>query len=239
MRHDQKLVRMTETAIQGRLEARPSAGQLSRSASLAPTGLQAIKGNDTRETLLYVPAGYQADQPAPLVLLLHGAGGNAQSGLNLLSTLADSAGVLLLAPGSHTHTWDVIVGQYGADIALIDQALAQTFERYAVDKAHMAVGGFSDGGSYALSVGLTNGDLFTHIMAFSPGFMAPASQYGMPQIYIAHGATDTVLPIDRCSRRIVPQLMRAGYTVRYHEFDGPHTIPAIVAREALDWFTAN
>jgi len=54
-------------------------------------------------------------------------------------------------------TWDVILGQYGPDIAFIDSALAQTFSRYAFDPNHIAVG-FSDGASYALSVGITNGD---------------------------------------------------------------------------------
>jgi predicted esterase len=35
----------------------------------------------------------------------------------------------------------------------------------------------------------------------------------------------------------VPQLEREGYEVRYREFDGPHTVPGAVAREALEWFT--
>lgn len=30
---------------------------------------------------LYVPAGYQAERPAPLVLVLHGAGEDARDGL--------------------------------------------------------------------------------------------------------------------------------------------------------------
>jgi phospholipase/carboxylesterase len=89
----------------------------------------------------------------------------------------------------------------------------------------VALGGFSDGASYALSLGLTNGDLFTHLIAFSPGFMAPGGEVGRPRCYVAHGTRDAVLPIDRCSRRLVPVLERAGYAVRYHEFDGPHTVP--------------
>ncbi|MBV9790701.1 MAG: phospholipase, partial [Chloroflexi bacterium] len=47
---------------------------------------------------------------------------------------------------------------------------------------------------------------------------------------------DNVLPIDRCSRRIVPQVQRAGYNVLYREFDGPHTVPPAIAREAVDWY---
>ncbi|HYG79829.1 MAG TPA: alpha/beta hydrolase-fold protein [Pyrinomonadaceae bacterium] len=146
--------------------------------------------------------------------------------------------MLLLAPDSRRQTWDVIEGVYGPDVAYIDRALEQTFGLYTVDPARVAVGGFSDGASYALSLGLTNGDLFTHVIAFSPGFMAPAGQQGAPRLFVSHGARDRVLPVDACSRRIVPRLKRAGYDVLYREFDGPHTVPHEVAREAAAWFTA-
>jgi predicted esterase len=48
-----------------------------------------------------------------------------------------------------------------------------------------------------------------------------------------------VLPIERCSRRIIPQLDQAGYQVRYREFDGSHTVPESIAREALHWFSSD
>jgi predicted esterase len=168
--------------------------------------------------------------------MLHGAGGNAQHGLSPLQGFADEGGVLLLAPDSRRRTWDVIVDRYGPDVEYIDRALAQTFSRYAVDPKRIAAGGFSDGASYALSLGLTNGDLFTHVIAFSPGFIAPAGQKGAPRLFISHGIRDQVLPIERCSRRIVPQVKSAGYDVSYREFDGAHTVPAEIAREAHEWF---
>ena len=131
----------------------------------------------------------------------------------------------------------MLVGSYGPDVEFIDRALEQTYDHVAVNAEHLAVAGFSDGASYALSVGLTNGDLFTHAIAFSPGFAAPADRRGRPPLFVSHGTRDRVLPIERCSRRIVPQLEREGYEVRYREFDGPHTVPETVAREALEWFT--
>jgi phospholipase/carboxylesterase len=146
--------------------------------------------------------------------------------------------LLLLAPASREHTWDLLVGRrYGPDLTLIDRALEQTFSRYAVAPERVAVGGFSDGASYALSLGITNGDLFTQVMAFSPGFMAPAGQIGSPRIFVSHGTRDGVLPIDRCSRKIVPQLEHADYDVLYREFDGGHTISPEIALEAVGWFT--
>jgi predicted esterase len=107
-----------------------------------------------------------------------------------------------------------------------------------VDPAHVAVGGYSDGASYALSLGIMNGDLFTHVLAFSPGFMVPAEQRGSPRFFISHGTRDGWLPIDRCSRRIVPQLERAGYEVSYREFEGGHVVPPDIGHEAANWFAA-
>jgi phospholipase/carboxylesterase len=218
---------------QGRLRARPG-----KVTGAAPVGLQPLMLGASRDSYLYVPVGYRTQRSAPLVLLLHGAGGHARQGLEVLRDLADTAGLLLLAPASRERTWDLLVGRrYGPDLALIDRALEQTFSRYAIDPARLAIGGFSDGASYALSLGITNGDLFTHVLAFSPGFMVPAGQTGSPRIFVSHGTRDRVLPIDRCSHRIVPSLKRDGYDVHYREFDGGHTILPEIALEAVGWFT--
>jgi phospholipase/carboxylesterase len=121
---------------------------------MAPVGLQPLMLGAARESYLYVPATYRAERPAPLLLLLHGAGGHARQGLDLLRSLADEAGVVLLAPTSREHTWDLLVDRrYGPDVTIVDQALEHVFSRYAVDTARIAVGGFSDGASYALSLG--------------------------------------------------------------------------------------
>jgi phospholipase/carboxylesterase len=218
----------------GRLHARPQAV-----TAVGPTGLQRLGLGDRRDGLLYVPATYSSDEPATLVLSLHGAGGTAQHGLGLFQSVADAAGLIVLAPDSRGRTWDVILGDYGPDVAFIDQALTQTFARYALRPDHLVVSGFSDGASYALSLGLTNGDLFSRIVAFSPGFMAPAQINGEPEIYISHGTEDQVLPIDVCSRRIVPMLREAGYAVLYHEFAGPHTVPAEIVGDAVAWLAAD
>ncbi len=204
-------------------------------------GLRTLELDAVGDGYLYVPAGYRCGRPAPLALLLHGAGEDARDGLALLRQQADAAGLILLALSSRGPTWDLIFGRgrYGPDVAAIDRALEGAFSSYAVDPSRIAAGGYSDGASYALSLGITNGDLFTHVLAFSPGgFMVPAGQTGTPRVFVSHGTRDGWLPIDRCSRMIVPQLERAGYDVRYREFEGGHVVPPKVAREAVDWFTA-
>jgi phospholipase/carboxylesterase len=142
---------------------------------------------------------------------------------------------MLVAPSSQGETWDVLLGGYGPDVTRIDRALQQVFGRVAVDPAHLAVGGFSDGASCGLSLGLVNGDLFSQVLAFSPGSVAPGDRHGAPRLFISHGIHDRVLPVDACSRVLVPRLRRAGYKVRYREFEGGHLVPAGIAAEAAAW----
>ncbi|HEX2915726.1 MAG TPA: alpha/beta hydrolase-fold protein [Chloroflexia bacterium] len=219
---------------EGRLTARPGHSNVEKSFA---AGIQHLELDVQRDALLYVPQDYRADKPVSLAVLFHGAGGNAESGLSLLEGFADESGMLLLAPSSRRHSWDIIAyDQYGPDINLLNQALEVVFANFNVHPERIAVGGFSDGASYALSVGLMNGDLFSYIIAFSPGFAAPAQRIGTPEIYISHGIEDAVLPINLCSRKIVPQLERQGYNLQYHEFDGPHVVPFDIRQEAVDWF---
>jgi phospholipase/carboxylesterase len=188
-----------------------------------------------RDVLRQVPSGLPAGAPPRLVLTLHGAGGDARGGLAPLVPLAGTYRLLLLAPASQGTTWDVLTGGWGPDVELIDDAMEDVFASYPVDRDRLAISGFSDGASYALSLGLANGDLFTHILAFSPGFVAPVQPVGSPRVYISHGRADQVLPIDRTTRRIVPRLRAAGILVEVHEFDGPHVVPPEIAEEAVRW----
>ncbi len=221
----------------GRLLARPGTPTSDAAASV---GLRPLGLGIKRDGLVYVPPSYDAARPAPLARMLHGSRGDAQSGISPFLDLADEAGLVLLAPESRDRRdWDMFFpGFFGPDVEFIDRALKQTFDRLAVDAGRLAVAGFSDGASYSLSIGLTNGDLFTHVMAFSPGKMAPVVHRGEPSVFVSHGTRDEVLPIGRTSRRIVPPLKRDGYEVRYRKFDGGHTVPPEIAHEAADWFLA-
>lgn len=221
----------TPATDRGRVLARPGGP----SDTVLP-GLYRIEPVPGHAAMLVVPAGYRPEQPAPFVLSLHGAGGDARAGLYPLHDLVDETGLILLAPGSRGRTWDVLLGGFGPDVAFIEAALNLAFARCAVDPDRIAVAGFSDGASYALSLGLTNGDLFRTVLAFSPGFMAPADERGEPRIFVSHGTRDDVLAIDVTSRRVAPRLRRAGYDVRYREFDGGHSVPAEIARDAVDWW---
>ncbi|MFD2093923.1 alpha/beta hydrolase [Blastococcus deserti] len=216
-------------AAEGRLENRPSPVV---PGPPLPAGVHEVDLGPGAEALLAVPPGEPV--PRPLLVFFHGAGGKAEQSLAAVGEAVTGRGGLVLAPTSVGSTWDLIAGGLGRDVAVMDAALGEVFGRAAVDR--IAVGGFSDGASYALSLGLANGDLFDAVLAFAPGFVAPPTQEGEPRIWITHGAQDRVLPVDRCGRRVSRQLSAAGYDVTYEEFDGGHAVRREDVPAALDWW---
>ena len=225
-----------EAASRGVLLARPHAPHVvAPRAGRVPLGLnESSDARTARDGFLYVPKEIDANVPSPLVVFFHGAGGNAGQA-EMIRRVAEDHHALVLALDSRGPTWDLIHDEIGPDVAFLDRALRWTFDRFAVDPAHVATAGFSDGASYAVSMGLANGELFSTVVAFSPGFSAAPEIHGKPRFFVSHGTKDAVLPIAPCSRRLVKALERAGYHVDYHEFDGPHTVPAEITRDAFAW----
>ena len=219
---------MPRRAADGRLDSRPGTAP---AASPYPPGERTLELGPHAEAQLLVPPGDPV--PRPLLVYFHGAGGSAAQGVAAVGALATARGALVLAPTSVASTWDLIAGGLGRDVAVLDAALEQVFSRQPT--AGVAVGGFSDGASYALSLGLANGDLFDTVLAFSPGFVAAPGIEGRPRVWVSHGTGDRVLPIDRCSRRLVPRLRQCGYDVTYEEFRGGHEVPDDIVRRARAW----
>ena len=202
----------------------------------ARPGVHPLGLGDGRDGLLLVPPALPESGPVPVIVALHGAGGTARQMIDLLGTVARDRGVVVVAPDSRGATWDVIRGGYGPDVRFLGDALSQVSAAFSTAPEVTALAGWSDGASYALSLGIANGDVFPNVIAWSPGFASPGMRTGSPRMFVSHGVRDPVLPIDRCSRRLVPQLQRAGYPVTYREFPGAHQVPPEIVAEALTWF---
>ncbi len=203
-------------------------------ADVAP-GRHALGLEPDRDGLYYVPKGYRPGVAMPLMVVLHGAGGSSESASTAFP-LADELGFIILATDSKDWTWDAIIKGFGEDVTFLQQAFLHVAGKLSVDRSRLAMTGFSDGASYALSLGIGNGDVFTTLMAFSPGVMQPAEVAGKPRIFISHGTSDGVMPIDDTSRKFVPRLKALGYDVTYKEYDGKHTLPPEIRREAYSWW---
>jgi phospholipase/carboxylesterase len=214
----------------GRLAARPGRG----GGNCRP-GEHPLRVGGGRKALMRVTAGSRGGRKA-LILALHGAGsGGAPGGLYALRGGWGFPGVVMVAPAAGGTTWSFLRGS-DEDLPYVDRALKQAFARCRVDPRRIAVGGFSDGATYALTLGLTNGDLFRAVMAISPGGVLGENSVGKPRVFIAHGTRDNVLPIDRTSDVIVRELRKFGYRVTYRKFRGGHEARPEISRAAVRWF---
>jgi len=217
---------VAEAHSQGRLRGRTAA--VPTGQPWAP-GLRPLVGG----ALLLVP-----DRPAPgeLLVYFHGAQGRAADGLALLKSVAVKTGALVLLVSSRRSTWDLALGQLGPDVAALDAVLEQVTARY--DVRRLALAGFSDGASYALTLGLANGDLVEQVLAFSPGYVRALPAVGSPRLWVSHGTGDQVLPVELCGRRLAAALREQGYPVQYLEFDGGHVVTAALVADAVHTWLA-
>ena len=187
-----------------------------------------------------LPAGAR-----PLLVLFHGAGMSARQMLAGLAPEARRCGCLMLAVDSRGTTWDLITatrttGRRGTarldslfddDATRVEAALSTLLASPLVDRRQVALVGFSDGASYALSLALANPGLVRGAVAIAPGFhLEPAAIDPAQRLFIAHSPRDRVLSFENSRDRIVGSLRNAGFDPVFHIYDGGHSIdPAVVA----------
>ncbi len=189
-------------------------------------------GNGRSARLRVTPG---SGKPRGLIVAFHGAGGSAQEGLYVFREAWSVPGLVLVAPAARGSTWSALHREDDLDLATVNRALAETWERCKIDRRRVAVGGFSDGATYALSIGLQNGAVFRSVLALSPGGLLDVERRGKPRVFIAHGTGDDVLPIGR-SDAAVRTLRSSGYGVTYRRFGGGHEVSETISRAAIRWY---
>jgi phospholipase/carboxylesterase len=178
----------------------------------------------------YLPASSAPRPTVPVFVILHGALRTVEFFVEGLRPIADETGVMVVAPYAVAGTWDAVRDTFGPDVRGVDATLAWTFGVIPADPARLTLAGFSDGATYALGLGRANGDLFSRVVAFSPGFLLDVSEVQRPGIVVSHGTQDSVLPYASSRDVIVPTLRSRGYGVEFHSFDGGHALSLAVAQ---------
>ena len=139
-------------------------------------------------------------RPYALIVALHGAGGSPDSAIEAFGGAWDVPGLVFVAPAAKGPTWSVISSDRDLDLESVDFAVAEVWARCPLAHDRLALGGFSDGATYALTLGVANGDLFPAIIALSPGGILADTRRGQPRIFVSHGTEDDVLPIAGAER---------------------------------------
>jgi phospholipase/carboxylesterase len=204
------------------------------------TGLTVPFSAGSEECFMYVPAGYQASTPVPLVLMFHGEAQSSYQAIQTFQPHADAAGIALLAIDSGGTTWDIFAdGVYGPDVEFMNVCLTAVFKVLNVDATRLTVEGFSDGASYALAVGRANGNFFSHVIACSAALAPGVTPVGKPAIFLAHGIQDPTFDIQSTGDAIDAKLVADGYTVDYVRFTGVHEFPDAIVQQAIAWLATS
>ena len=183
---------------------------------LAPAGEVQLNlidvGGADRSYILHVPENARPDKPLPVLVMLHGAGGDAERArlASGFDDYSDSDDFIVVYPNG-TQAGD-IAGEYswnaGAccgvpqrtkvdDVAFITAVLDEVAAQHPVDASRVYLTGFSNGGmlSYRLSCEL--GARFAGIAVVGGALNMPACAAPSPMsVLIIHGIADQTVPYD-------------------------------------------
>ncbi len=196
---------------------------------------------------VFVPEKYPAAGDYPLVVALHGLGGNEDSMVSNFYGMIDLAGekgYLLVSPmGFRSDGFYGLGDNRKAKLSEQDvmQVLALIREQYAIDPDRIYLMGHSMGAFGTWNLARTYPDLWAALGPISGGGdpkMAPTIAH-IPQI-VVHGDNDTTVPVNS-SRRMVEALKAEDAVVNYIEVPGGgHTdIAPTNMRAIFDFFDSH
>jgi polyhydroxybutyrate depolymerase len=130
-----------------------------------------------RTYILHVPPSYNERHPVPLVISLHGGGGNAghQRRVSDFNRLADEKGFIVVYPNGTGQRQDAILTWNGGaccgyamtnnvdDVGFIRALIAELSNAYAIDPKRIYVTGISNGGIMAYRLACEASDVIAAI----------------------------------------------------------------------------
>ncbi|HLV98380.1 MAG TPA: PHB depolymerase family esterase [Ktedonobacterales bacterium] len=164
-------------------------------------------GGLTRTYQGHLPTSYENAHLLPLVLALHGHGGDGQGMLNLthLNTIADEHGFIVVYPDGYQKSWADGRGVTEADQAHVDDvgflsALIDTLaSQYKVDRSRVYVTGISNGGfmSERLACDLSNkvAAVATVAAPLPVGLAASCAPKRPVPFLLMQGTADPLVPV--------------------------------------------
>jgi predicted esterase len=174
---------------------------------------QSVRHSDGLDYYLLVPSGDPPKKGWPVLLALHGFGGNGMDVFPLFADFAAREGVVLIAPTFGEYPYPA--EQYVAPP--LDKLLAEVGKNYPLNPFGAVVYGFSAGGEAAtLFAGLYPNRVAGVTVEAAPEIYPPPSSRGLPY-NILYGENDDVRPYASESVNRVQQL---GYPLNYEIVPG-------------------
>ncbi len=179
------------------------------------------------------PEPWDSSRAAPLIVALHGRGGTAEGFVDEWKDVAAAAGAILALPRAVRSVSMSGFGWTGADEAeaIVNSALKQVTEQYAIDSKRIVLTGFSQGGSMSYIIAGRQPARFRGVIPVG-GFYDPAlatprsmSPSGGAKYYIMVGDSDRP-DVVQANRRAAADLQSTGLEVKLVVFPGlGHAFP--------------
>jgi predicted esterase len=191
---------------------------------------------------VFVPTKYDPAKPTPMVVALHGMGGDENSYFTaydngIIKREAEARGYLVVCPKGRGSA-SMYAGDAERDVIDVIAAMRRD---YNVDADRIYLTGHSMGGYGTWSIAPKYPELFAAIAPIAgggiPGSLSKIKH--VPQIVI-HGDNDPTVSVER-SRVMVKAAKELGIEIKYIEVPGGnHTDIAVPAmKDIFDWFDAH
>jgi len=200
-----------------------------------------------------LPKWFNPGKSYPLILGLHGAGGNPGEFMRTLVASENDDYIYVTIPGPYASGGDYQPGylwynRENADSAVVRKSFELTAEyiadivkhlrnEYNVSKVFLV--GFSMGSRIGFGAAIKHYDLINGLIAFGgdlPGDLISDRELELAQrlrVILAHGTTDMAVPYS-AAQKTGKLLREKGYEVSFYTFDGGHFVPSTLLNEILE-----
>jgi predicted peptidase len=192
---------------------------------------------------VFVPSSYDGAKTFPLVIALHGMGGDENSYFDsysngLFKEEAERHGYIVACPKGRKPA-SMYIGDAERDVL---DVMAEMMRAYRIDPDRVYLTGHSMGGFGTLSVAMNHPELFAAIAPVAGGVMSPLGLSKIARIpqLLVHGDADRTVPVER-SRLIVEMGKKLGAEIKYIEVPGGDHggVVAPHFKDVFDWFDAH
>lgn len=188
---------------------------------------------------IFIPSSYDGSKPFPLIIALHGMGGDETSyfdsyGPGAFKVEAEKRGYIVACPKGRQSA-SMYMGSAEKDVM---DVLEDVKRAYRIDTDRIYMTGHSMGGYGTWSVSMNYPHVFAALAPVAgggnPGGMSKISH--IPQLVI-HGDNDKTVPVER-SRVMVEAAKKLNVELKYIEIPkGDHiTVALRTFKDVFDWF---